>query len=119
MSIVKEMYDNGYEDGKKEGKIEILNELMNVLLEWKSSSSVVSCDTLIQLLQTKKINIVCTITPSGKDCVDCLCRICTRNICNDYQNENLEEKTCACSCTVFNRIIETEEECELFIPYED
>lgn len=57
MSIVTEMYNDGYEDGKKVGKTEILNELMNVVLKWKSSSSVVSCDTLMQLLQTKKNNI--------------------------------------------------------------
>lgn len=57
MSIVTEMYNDGYEDGKKVGKTEILNELMNVVLKWKSSSRVVSCDTLMQLLQTKKNNI--------------------------------------------------------------
>lgn len=57
MSIVTEMYNDGYKDGKKVGKTEILNELMNVVLEWKSSSNVVSCDALMQLLQTKKNNI--------------------------------------------------------------
>ena len=57
MSIVTEMYNDGYKDGKKVGKAEILNKLMNVVLEWKSSSRVVSCDTLMQLLQTKKNNI--------------------------------------------------------------
>ena len=57
MSIVTEMYNDGYEDGKKVGKTEILNELMNVVLKWKSSSRVVSCDTLMQLLKQRKDSI--------------------------------------------------------------
>lgn len=57
MSIVTEMYNDGYKDGKKVGKTEILNELMDVVLEWKSSSDVVSCSTLIQLLQSRKDGI--------------------------------------------------------------
>ena len=57
MSIVTEMYNDGFVDGKKIGETEILDELMKVALEWKSSSSVVSCDTLIDLLEVKKNNI--------------------------------------------------------------
>lgn len=53
MSIVTEMY----EDGINEGKLEILNDLLEAVSEWKSSSDVVSCDTVMQLLQTKQNSI--------------------------------------------------------------
>ena len=58
------------------------------------------------------------IITSDADCADCLCRICARNILNDSQNQNLEGKTCTCNCDVFDEIIETEEDCELFLPDE-
>lgn len=58
------------------------------------------------------------IITSDRDCIDCLCRICARNIYNDSQNEMLEEKTCTCNCDVFNEIIETEDDCDLFLPDE-
>lgn len=50
-------YSDGYDDGLKVGKTEILNDLMGVVLEWKASSDVVSCSTLMQLLQTRKNSI--------------------------------------------------------------
>ena len=57
MSIVTEMYEDGINEGKKAGKLEILNDLLEVVSEWKSSSDVVSCDTVMQLLQTKQNSI--------------------------------------------------------------
>lgn len=61
------------------------------------------------------------IIVSDRDCADCLCRVCARNECNDSQNSNLEnnEKTCSCGCDVFNEIVETEDDCERFLPDED
>lgn len=56
---------------------------------------------------------------SDRDCADCLCRVCARNVCNDSQNKNLEEKTCSCNCDVFNEIIETEDDCPSFLPDEE
>ena len=56
------------------------------------------------------------IITSDTDCTDCLCRVCARNACNDSQNKNLGEKTCTCNCDVFNELIETEEDCEYFLP---
>ena len=56
---------------------------------------------------------------SDADCADCLCRVCARNICNDSQNKNLGEKTCTCNCDVFNELIETEEDCNYYLPDDD
>lgn len=56
---------------------------------------------------------------SDRDCADCLCRVCARNVCNDSQNKNLEEKTCSCNYDVFNEIIETEDDCPSFLPDEE
>ena len=44
------MYRTGYDDGVKVGKTEILNNLTCVVLEWKSSSDVISYSTIMQLL---------------------------------------------------------------------
>ena len=55
--LMNVMYGTGYDDGVKVGKTEILNELMKITLEWKASSNVVSCDTLIQLLKQRKESI--------------------------------------------------------------
>lgn len=55
--LMNVMYGTGYNDGLKVGKTEILNELMKITLEWKASSNVVSCDTLIQLLKQRKDSI--------------------------------------------------------------
>ena len=51
------MYGTGYDDGVKVGKTEILNDLMKIILEWKASSNVVSCDILMQLLKQRKASI--------------------------------------------------------------
>ena len=59
------------------------------------------------------------IIKSATDCADCLCRVCARNICNDSHNKNLERKTCTCNCDVFNEIVDTEEDCNIFLPDED
>lgn len=59
------------------------------------------------------------IIKSAADCADCLCRACARNICNDSHNNNLDEKTCTCNCDVFNEIVDTEEDCDIFLPNED
>ena len=37
--------------------IQVLNDLINVILEWGASTNVISCDTLIELIQMKKTNI--------------------------------------------------------------
>lgn len=58
------------------------------------------------------------IITSDMDCADCLCRVCARNICIDSQNKNLVEKSCTCNCDVFNEIVETEEDCEFYLPDE-
>ena len=55
--LMNVMYGTGYDDGMKVGKTEILNELMKITLEWKASSNVVSCDTLIQLTKQRKESI--------------------------------------------------------------
>ena len=55
--LMNVMYGTGYDDGVKIGKTEILNELMKITLEWKASSNVVSCDTLMQLLKQRKDSI--------------------------------------------------------------
>lgn len=55
--LMNVMYGTGYDDGVKVGKTEILNDLMGIVLEWKSSSDVISCSTLMQLLQSIKNNI--------------------------------------------------------------
>ena len=55
--LMNVMYGTGYDDGVKVGKTEIFNELMKITLEWKASSNVVSCDTLIQLLKQRKESI--------------------------------------------------------------
>ena len=55
--LLNVMYGTGYDDGVKVGKTEILNELMKITLEWKASSNVVSCDTLIQLIKQRKESI--------------------------------------------------------------
>ena len=55
--LMNVMYGTGYDDGVKVGKTEILNELMKITLEWKPSSNVVSCDTLIQLIKQRKESI--------------------------------------------------------------
>lgn len=55
--LMNVMYGTGYDDGVKVGKTEILNDLMGVVLELKASSDVVSCSTLMQLLQSRKDNI--------------------------------------------------------------
>ena len=55
--LMNVMYGTGYDDGVKVGKTEILNELMKITLEWKASSNVVSCDTLMQLLKQRKESI--------------------------------------------------------------
>ena len=55
--LMNVMYGTGYDDGVKVGKTEILNELMKITLEWKASSNVVSCDTLIQLIKQRKESI--------------------------------------------------------------
>lgn len=59
------------------------------------------------------------IATSGRDCADCLCRVCARNACNDSQNERLDEKNCSCNCDAFGEIIETEEDCEFFLTDEE
>lgn len=59
-----------------------------------------------------------TVT-SDTDCVDCLCRVYARNVCNDSQNVNIDEKTYTCNCDVFNELIETEEDCESYLPDDD
>ena len=56
---------------------------------------------------------------SDVDCADCLYRVCARNIFNDSQNKNLREKTCTCNCDVFNELIETEEDCNYYLPDDD
>lgn len=55
--LMNVMYGTGYDDGVKVGKTEILNDLMGVVLEWKASSDVVSCSTLMRLLQSRKDSI--------------------------------------------------------------
>lgn len=55
--LMNVMCGTGYDDGVKVGKTEILNELMKITLEWKASSNVVSCDTLMQLLKQRKDSI--------------------------------------------------------------
>ena len=55
--LMNVMYGTGYDDGVQVGKTEILNELMKITLEWKASSNVVSCDTLIQLIKQRKESI--------------------------------------------------------------
>ena len=55
--LMNVMYGTGYDDGVKVGKTEILNELMKITLEWKASSNVVSCDTLMQLIKQRKESI--------------------------------------------------------------
>lgn len=57
MSLVTEMYHDGYSEGKKEGQLELLDDLMKVVIEWKSSSEVISCSTLMQLLESRKNSI--------------------------------------------------------------
>ena len=52
--IYHDGYSNGYDDGIKAGKVEILNELMKTITELKTSSEVVSCSTLIQMIQSRK-----------------------------------------------------------------
>lgn len=51
------MYEIGYNGGIIVGKTEILNDLMKVILELEAFSEMISCHTLIQLLQLKKDNI--------------------------------------------------------------
>lgn len=53
-AIYHDGYSNGYDDGVKVGKVEILNELMKTITELKTSSEVVSCSTLIQMIQSRK-----------------------------------------------------------------
>lgn len=48
------LYGTGYDDDVKVEKTKVLNELMKITLESKSSSNVVSCDTIIQLLKQRK-----------------------------------------------------------------
>lgn len=52
--LMNVMYGTGYDDGVKAGKVEILNELMKTFTELKTSSEVVSCSTLIQMMQSRK-----------------------------------------------------------------
>lgn len=59
---------------------------------------------------------------SDEDCADCLCRVCARNADNDSYNSKLkgDYKYCSCSaCSVFHEIVETEEDCQEFLPDED
>lgn len=61
------------------------------------------------------------IIKSDEDCADCLCRVCARNSCNDSYNSKLRngEANCACNCDVFHEIIETVDDCSLFLPDEE
>ena len=52
--LMNVMYGTGYDDGVKAGKTEVLNELMGVVLGMKASSDVISCSTLMKLLQSRK-----------------------------------------------------------------
>ena len=55
--LMNVMYGTGYDDGVKVGKTEVLNDLMKSVLEWKASSEVISCSTLMKLLQSRKNDI--------------------------------------------------------------
>ena len=55
--LMNVMYGTGFDDGVKVGKTEILHDLMKTTLEWKASSSVVSCDTIMQLLKQRMESI--------------------------------------------------------------
>lgn len=58
---------------------------------------------------------------SDEDCADCLCRVCARNSCNDSYNHKLENDyaNCECNCMIGDVLIETEDDCFLFLPDEN
>ena len=58
---------------------------------------------------------------SDVDCADCLCRVCARNECNDSYNEihaKSDRMDCTCECNLGDKLIETEDDCPLFLPDE-
>lgn len=59
------------------------------------------------------------LVQSDEDCADCLCRVCARNSNNDCWNSNVKYyKECECECNVGDRLIETEDDCDRFLPDE-
>lgn len=57
---------------------------------------------------------------SDTDCANCLCRVCARNVCNDSYNQQLETdfSRCECNCRIGDAVIETEDDCPIFLPDE-
>ena len=57
---------------------------------------------------------------SPEDCADCLCRVCARNRCNDSWSHLIVNDfySCRCDCDFGDEIIETEDDCNLFLPDE-
>lgn len=57
------------------------------------------------------------IINSDADCSDCLCRVCARNNCNDSYNQKLKygEAMCTCDCSIGDEIIESQDDCPIFL----
>ena len=58
-----------------------------------------------------------------EDCADCLCRVCARSVHNDSTNSKMDEFDAGCCpcyyCDVNKEVIETDLDCERFLPDED
>jgi len=51
------IYTDGFDDGIKAGRTEILNDLGKTIMDWKRSSEVIDCHTLMQLIEARKTEI--------------------------------------------------------------
>ena len=105
--LTNDIYGNGYDDGKKVGKTEVINGLMKSFLEFKASSDVVSCSTLIKILEALKAEIESEKSDETYESIKRNAQYISLVNSSDYQNRVLkcitsDELDKYFNCTVFS-----------------